>query len=189
MIVGLLLAAGGATRFGSQKLVAPFRGEPLVRSAAGLLRSVTDETIAVVGNDADAVRGALEGSGLVLVQNSDWREGLSSSLRAGVAAVPADAEAVIVALGDQPELDVGLVRALVEAWRATGMAIVTARYRGVRAPPVLIAREMFGEIETLRGDYGAKALMDRVPTRVGFVDVDSEIPKDIDTPADLRGHE
>jgi CTP:molybdopterin cytidylyltransferase MocA len=189
VIVGLLLAAGGATRFGSQKLVAPFRGEPLVRRAAVLLRSVTDETIAVVGNDAAAVRGALEGSGLALVENSEWREGLSSSLRAGVAALPAHAEAVIVALGDQPELDVDLVRALVETWRATGMAIVTARYRGVRAPPVLIAREMFGEVAELRGDYGAKALMDRVPSRVGHVDVDSEIPKDVDTPEDLRRHE
>lgn len=189
MIVGLLLAAGGATRFGSQKLVAPFRGEPLVRRAAGLLRSVTDEAIAVVGNDADAVRGALEGSGLALVENPDWREGLASSLRTGIAAVADDAEAVVVALGDQPEFDVDIVRALVETWRATGMAIVTARYRGVRAPPVLIAREIFGEVAELRGDYGAKALMDRVPTRVGFVDVDAEIPRDIDTPDDLRQHQ
>jgi molybdenum cofactor cytidylyltransferase len=185
MIVGILLAAGGATRFGSQKLIAPYRGEPLVHHAARLLRSVTDETIAVIGNDADAVRGALAGADVRVVENPAWREGLSTSLRAGIRAVPETAEAVIVALGDQPEIDTAVVRALVEQWRATGPPIVTARYRGVRSPPVLIARDVFGEVETLHGDSGAKPLMDRLPGRVAFVDVDTPIPFDIDQPSDL----
>ena len=186
MIVGLLLAAGGATRFGSQKLVAPYRGGPLVRHAADRLASVTDRAIAVVGNEAPAVRDALEGSELTVVENVDWAEGLSSSLKQGVKAVPADADAVVVALGDQPELDVEIVEALIETWHASGLPIVTARYRGTRAPPVLIAREMFREVLQLRGDYGAKRLMDVVPGRVGYVDVDRAIPFDVDTPGDLR---
>lgn len=186
MIVGVLLAAGGATRFGSQKLVAPFRGEPLVRRAAGVLLSVTGQAMAVVGNDAEAVRGALEGSGLTVVENADWRDGLSSSLRTAVAAAPKEAEAVIVALGDQPGIDPAVMRSLIEQWRATGQPIVTARYRGVRAPPVLLARDVFDEIAALRGDYGAKQLMDRLPERVAFVDVNADIPHDVDTPADLE---
>lgn len=185
MIVGILLAAGGATRFGSQKLIVPYRGEPLVRHAARLLRSVTDETIAVIGNDADAVRGALAGPDVRVVENADWRDGQSTSLRAGIRAVPANAEAVIVALGDQPEMDPGVARALVEQWRASGLPMVAARYRGVRAPPVLIARDVFDEIETLHGDAGAKPLMDRIPGRVAFVDVDTPVPFDVDTPTDL----
>ena len=185
MIVGVLLAAGGATRFGSQKLIAPYRGEPLVRHAARLLRAVADEVVAVIGNDADAVRDALAGANVRIVENADWRDGMSTSLRAGVHAVPANAEAVIVALGDQPEMDPAVARALVEQWRASGLPIITARYRGVRSPPVLIARDVFGEIEMLVGDSGAKPLMDRMPGRVGFVDVDTPIPFDIDRPADL----
>ena len=185
MIVGMLLAAGGATRFGSQKLVAPYRGEPLVRHAARLLRSVTDETIAVIGNDADAVRDALSGADVRIVDNADWRDGLSTSLRAGIRAVPANADAVIVALGDQPEMDPAVARALVEQWRAWGLPIVTARYRGVRSPPVLIARDVFDEIEALHGDSGAKPLMDRIPGRVSFVDVDTPVPFDVDVPTDL----
>jgi molybdenum cofactor cytidylyltransferase len=185
MIVGVLLAAGGATRFGSQKLIASYRDEPLVQHAARLLRVVTDEVIAVIGNDAEAVRHALADADVRIVENGEWRDGLSTSLRAGIRAVPQNAAAIIVALGDQPEMDSSVARALVEQWRATGLPIVTARYRGVRAPPVLIAREVFEEAEMLHGDYGAKQLMDRMPGRVAFVDVDTPIPFDVDTPTDL----
>jgi molybdenum cofactor cytidylyltransferase len=185
MIVGLLLAAGGANRFGSQKLVAPYRGQPLVSHAARRLRAATDATIAVLGSDADAVATVLMDCDVSAIVNDYWRDGLSTSLRIGVRALPPDAEAIVVALGDQPELDSDAVRLLVEQWRATGMPIVTTRYRGVRAPPVLLAREVFGDVEALRGDNGAKPLMDRMPERVAFVDVDADIPFDVDTPADL----
>jgi molybdenum cofactor cytidylyltransferase len=187
MIAGLLLAAGGATRFGSQKLVAPYRGEPLVCHAARRLASVTDGGLAVVGNDADVVRGALSGCGLTVAENPHWAEGLSSSLKHGLAWLPSHAEAVIVALGDQPELDLDVVRSLIQTWRDTGLPIVTARYRGTRAPPVLIARDVFGEVATLHGDAGAKPLMDKLPGRVAYVDVDAEVPHDVDTPEDLEG--
>lgn len=189
MIAGLLLAAGGASRFGSQKLVASFRGEPLVRHAASRLASVTDGGLAVVGKDADTVRGALSGCGLVIAENPNWADGLASSLKLGVASVSPSAEAVIVALGDQPELDIDIVRSLIGVWRETGLPMVTARYRGVRSPPVLLAREIFPEVATLTGDMGAKPLMDRFPYRVAYVDVDSEIPYDVDHRDDLSSHD
>jgi molybdenum cofactor cytidylyltransferase len=185
MIVGVLLAAGGATRFGSQKLVATYQGEPLVRHAARRLRALTDATIVVIGSDADSVATALMDLDVSAVVNYYWRAGLSTSLRMGVEVMPPEADAMLVALGDQPEIDPAVVRALVERWRATGLPIVTARYQGVRSPPVLIAREVFGEIAMLHGDAGAKPLMDRMPERVACVDVDTEIPFDVDEPSDL----
>jgi molybdenum cofactor cytidylyltransferase len=185
MIVGVLLAAGGSTRFGSQKLVAPLRGAPLVRHAALGLASVTDVVIAVVGNDADAVRAALGDSVSRVIENRDWREGQSTSLRCGVEAVSTDTAAIIIGLGDQPDVHREVVPSLIAKWRSTGLPIVTARYRGVRAPPVLLAREVFPEIEQLRGDTGAKPLMDAKPERVAYVDVDAPVPRDIDTPDDL----
>jgi len=189
MIAGLLLAAGGASRFGSQKLVAPFRGEPLVRHAASRLASVTDGGLAVVGNDADIVRGALSGCGLTVVENPGWKDGLSSSLKFGLASLDPTVDAVIVALGDQPDLDADVVKSLTNVWRETGLPMVTARYRGVRSPPVLLAREIFPEVATLTGDMGAKPLMDRFPYRVGYVDVDGEIPYDVDHREDLSAHD
>lgn len=95
MIAGVLLAAGGARRFGSQKLVATFAGVPLVRHAAEALSRATDSLLVVVGRDADAVRASLRGIDAVIVENTDWSTGLASSIRCGVAAVSADTEAIV----------------------------------------------------------------------------------------------
>ena len=184
MIVGLLLAAGGARRFGSQKLVTPIRGKPLVRHAADLLERTTDSVVAVIGSDAPTVRAALDGTRAEIVENPEWREGLSTSLRYGVASVSPNTEAVIVALADQPDVQPDIVRRLVDVWRDSGRSIVTARYRGVRAPPVLLSRAVFADIAELVGDVGAKAIMDRHPESVGYVDVDEDVPPDIDSPGD-----
>jgi CTP:molybdopterin cytidylyltransferase MocA len=185
MIVGVLLAAGGSRRFGSQKLVAPVRGLPLIQHGAQLLERSTDHVIAVIGSDALVVRAALAGTRAEIIENPEWRDGLSTSLRRGVASVSPHAEAVIIALGDQPDVTPDVVRKLIDTWRRTGDVIVTARYRGVRAPPVLLSRPVFRDVAALAGDVGAKAIMDRYPESVGFVDVDSDPPKDVDKPADL----
>jgi CTP:molybdopterin cytidylyltransferase MocA len=185
MIVGLLLAAGGSRRFGTQKLVTPIRGVPLIQHGANLLRQTTDHVIAVIGSDALIVRSALKDTGAEIVENPEWRDGLSTSLRRGVASVSPAAHAVVVALGDQPDVHADIIRALIEAWRQTGHLIVTARYRGVRAPPVLLARPVFRDIAALVGDVGAKAVMDMHPDSVGYVDVDADVPRDIDSPGDL----
>ena len=189
MIVGLLLAAGGARRFGSQKLVTPIRGKPLVRHAAELLERTTDSVIAVIGSDTPMVRAALEGTRAEIVENPEWRDGLSSSLRRGVVSVSPNTEAVVVALGDQPDIPSDIIRKLVDVWREGGQLIVTARYRGVRAPPVLLSRAVFDDVAKLVGDVGAKAIMDGRPESVGYVDVDADVPPDIDSPGDVAGLE
>ncbi len=185
MIVGVLLAAGGSRRFGTQKLVTPIRGMPLIQHGATLLRQTTDHVIAVIGSDALIVRAALKGTGAEIVENPEWRDGLSTSLRRGVASVSPLAEAVVVALGDQPDVRPEIIRALIDGWRQTGHLIVTARYRGVRAPPVLLSRPVFRDVAALVGDVGAKAVMDLHPESVGYVDVDSDVPRDVDSPGDL----
>ncbi|MEP6492536.1 MAG: nucleotidyltransferase family protein [bacterium] len=185
MIAGVLLAAGGARRFGSQKLVATLDGVPIVRLAARALADVADLTIVVVGSESLAVRAALGETDVQVVENSAWAEGLAGSLRSGILALPETAEGVIVALGDQPRLDVVVMRALIARWRDTNLPIVTARYRGERGHPVLFDRSMFAEVAVLRGDAGAKGLIERRPERVAYVDVDSAVPRDVDTPHDL----
>src|SRR5439155_13401937 len=106
---------------------------------------------------------------------------LSASLRAGVAALPDDAEAVVVAVGDQPFPDSSLVRSVIDRWRATRSPIVTVRYQGSGGHPVLFARSVFRELDSATGDAGARAIIERDPQRVGFVDVESPMPMDIDT--------
>jgi molybdenum cofactor cytidylyltransferase len=185
MIVGLLLAAGGSTRFGSQKLLANAGGTPIVAQTARALASLVDRLIAVVGSDADAVRAALVGLDCTIVENRDWSAGISSSLRGGIDAAPADTKAVVVALGDQPGIDPSVVRKVIARWRETGKPIVATRYRGARGHPVLLGCSVFADIRSISGDVGARALIERDPSRVAFVDVDADAPRDVDTPDDL----
>jgi molybdenum cofactor cytidylyltransferase len=186
MIAGLLLAAGGSTRFGSQKLLARIGdGDPLVRQTALALRDAVDKLTIVVGSDADAVQRALAGIDATIVTNAEWSQGVGTSLRAGVRGLPAATMAVVVALGDQPFVDPAIVRAVVTEWRTTGSPIVSARYAGTRSHPVLFDRSMFAELESVSGDRGARAVIDRDPARVVDIDVSTPMPLDVDTPADL----
>ncbi|HSQ31583.1 MAG TPA: nucleotidyltransferase family protein [Gemmatimonadaceae bacterium] len=187
MIAGLLLAAGGARRFGSQKLVAKVGGVPIVRRAAEALASGVDELVVVTGSDGVVVRDALAGLNLRCVENAEWAAGLSTSLRAGILALDGEASAAVIALGDQPGLDPELVRTVTDTWRATGKPIVAVRYHGARGHPVLLDRAVFGEASEVRGDMGARMLIERDATRVAYVDVEADAPRDVDTPVDLEG--
>jgi molybdenum cofactor cytidylyltransferase len=189
MISGVLLAAGGARRFRTQKLVALFKGTPIVRHSANALGSATDCLLAVVGHEGRAVSQALEGTNAVVVANPDWELGLASSIRCGVLAVDPSCEAIVIGMGDQPELDPSVVRAVIARWRETGQPIVSASYRGVRGHPVLFARPVFGELLELQGDAGARLLIERTPERVSYVEVDSPMPPDVDTSGELEALE
>lgn len=185
MIAGLLLAAGGARRFGSQKLIARLNGSPIARRAAETLAAETDELWVVVGSEAAAVRSALSGLSASIVENERWERGLSSSLAVGVRALGLEIDAIVIGLGDQPTMDREIIRRVIAEWRGTGKPIVSARYRGVRGHPVLLDRRVFAEACEVSGDVGARDLIAQDPGRVAFVDVDAEPPRDVDTPDDL----
>lgn len=185
MIAGLLLAAGGARRFGSQKLLALLDGTPIVRRSAETLAAETDELSVVVGSDAEPVRRALDGVAARIVENAGWERGLSSSLAAGIRALRPEVDAIVIGLGDQPSVDREVIRRVILRWRETQQAIVSARYRGVRSHPVLLARAVFAEASNASGDVGARDLIARDPSRVEFVDVDTDPPCDVDTTDDL----
>jgi molybdenum cofactor cytidylyltransferase len=186
VIAGLLLAAGGSRRFGSQKLVAALNDVPLVRYAAQALAQVTDELIVVVGSDASAVTRALDGIAARIIENSDWSQGLSTSIRSGVQAAASNTTALLIALGDEPRVSGNVSRSVISAWRETGRPIVVARYAGESGHPVLFDASVFAELTALDGDRGAKRVIDRIPERVAYVDIATAPPLDVDEPADLR---
>ncbi len=187
MIAALVLAAGAARRFGSQKLLHPVRGEPLVRAAVDrVVAAGPEQTIVVVGHDGAAVRHALAGLPVTIVENPDPERGLSSSLRAGLAMVPGNAVAVLVTLGDQPIDRDEILPALVARFGGDDAPIVAPRYQGVQGLPVLFARSVFPELEQLTGDRGARSVVERDASRVAYVDFDFPMPRDVDTPADLE---
>jgi molybdenum cofactor cytidylyltransferase len=189
MIAGVLLAAGGARRFRKQKLVALFQGVPIVHYAASALASATDSLVAVVGHEGPAVAEALRGLNAVIVENPDWELGMATSIKRGVEAIGPKCEAIVMAVGDQPELDPFVVRAVIARWRETGQPIVSASYRGVRGHPVLFARSVFPELLELHGDAGARLLIERTSERVTYVEVNSPMPPDVDTSGELEALE
>lgn len=184
MISGVVLAAGGGTRFGGTKQLAELDGRPLVLHAIAALRDAgVDEVLVVTGHDAEAVEAALPRH-VRAVRNRAWRDGQSTSLAAALHEVAEDSEAAVILLADQPGVTGGDVRALIEAFLRTREAIVRLRYTDGPGP-ALLSREIYAEAGHLRGDTGARLLMASHPEWVLDVDVDRSAPRDIDTPEDL----
>lgn len=187
MIAAIVLAAGASRRFGSQKLLAELRGKPVVRwSVENVLEAQPDEVIVVTGADREAVRAALDGLAVRVVVNESWNEGIGSSLRAGIAALDASAEAAMIALGDQPGLEARVVASLLNAYTEGSKAIVVPSYMGERGHPVIFAASVFPELLALRGDRGARDVISLDPRRVTMVDFDAPLPLDVDTGEALR---
>ena len=179
-VAAVVLAAGGGTRFAgsTHKLVAPFRGRPVVAWVLDAVRAAGfDEVLVVTG--ADPLEGLVPDD-VTVVPNRRWAEGQSTSLTAAVAAAGAGGHrAVVVGLGDQP-----LVPA--SAWRAVGAAagpIVTASFGGDRRPPVKLERSVWDLLPS-EGDEGARSLMRGRPDLVSAVPCVGN-PADIDTAEDL----
>ena len=188
MIAGLLLASGASRRFGSDKLLADLAGRPVVRWSAEALDSAVDSLVVVVPPGSPALRDALSDLDADFVENPSAHEGMASSIRAGVAALPREAEAVVIALGDQPTLDPGVVRRVVAAWRdAPGKArAVTASYTDGRGHPTLFAAELFPSLLALAGDRGARDLLASLGDSLALVEAAGARPADVDTPAALE---
>jgi molybdenum cofactor cytidylyltransferase len=171
---------------GRQKLTLPTPdGRALVRVAVEqILAARLDETLVVLGGDAEAVAGALNGLPVRTVVNPRYAEGQSTSLCAGLDALPPGTTAALVALGDQPLPDPTVIGRLVAALGISGRPIAVPVYRDGRGNPVLFAAALFGELRAVSGDRGGRGVIARDPTRVAEVPVDTPMPADVDTPAD-----
>jgi molybdenum cofactor cytidylyltransferase len=185
VIVAVVLAAGAASRFGSQKLLAPFHGAALIRrTVENVLASRVSETVVVLGRDGEGVRRALAGLPVRFVPNPDFRSGLSSSLRAGVEAVEPSTLAAIIVLGDQPGVTPAIIDQVIAEGQRSGRPIVVPEYAGARGNPVMFDAAMFAELRTIEGDHGARAVIARDPARVATVCFPFDMPADVDTPED-----
>lgn len=166
-IAAILLAAGRATRWRASggreatKLIAPWRGRPLVRVVAeAALASRASPLIVVTGHEGEAVRAALEGLDVRFVANPAYADGMSTSLRAGLVAAPPDAEGAVILLGDMPLVSAALIDALIAGFESRADALAAApRGEAGLGNPALLARALFPDAMALRGDKGARALV------------------------------
>ncbi|MBA2278349.1 MAG: nucleotidyltransferase family protein [Chloroflexia bacterium] len=173
---------------GQPKQLLPLAGKAIIRHVAQrALISTCDSVIVVVGYEADAVTAALAGLPVHVVLNPIYAEGMSTSLRAGVAALPNHADSVVVLLGDQPDIDPTMISALIAARRETAAPVVMATYGDQPSNPVLFGRETFADLMTVTGDQGGRAVVRAYRDRLITVPAAASTPpEDIDTEAAYR---
>lgn len=185
-VTAVVLAAGRGSRMGGpNKLTLPLDGRPIVdHVVAAAEASQADRVVVVTGHRADEVRAALAGRTATFVHNPDHAEGLSTSLRAGLAAVGEDADAVIVLLGDMPRVSGPLIDRLIAAYAPVeGRSICVPTVQGRRGNPILWDRAFLTGMSRIEGDTGARALLERHAEMVCEVPMaDDAILADVDTP-------
>lgn len=187
MIAAVVLAAGASSRFRDQKLLAPVGTKPLVRVVVeGVLESAVDPVCVVLGREAAGVREALAGLPLSFVENPGFAQGMSTSVRCGISALPPGTAAAVIALGDQPLPTSEIIDDLISAFRSSTARIVAPSYAGRRGNPVLFAADLFPELLELEGDRGARGVIARHPEQLHLVEYPYPPPLDVDTPQDYQ---
>uniref|UniRef100_A0A831TAV8 Nucleotidyltransferase family protein n=1 Tax=Thermorudis peleae TaxID=1382356 RepID=A0A831TAV8_9BACT len=182
-VAGVILAAGASRRLGQPKQLLPLRGQPVLAHTVGVARRTRlDPLMIILGHAANEIRRQVDLTNLTVIENPDYAEGLSTSVRLALRHLPGDVEAVVFLLGDQPLVEPAVVDRLIAAFCECRAPIVQPRYAEGRGNPVLIARALFPELDRLTGDTGARPLLERYGGEVHLVDVRAHRrPADLDT--------
>jgi molybdenum cofactor cytidylyltransferase len=190
MISAIVLAAGEAKRMGQMKLLLPWQGKTLLEHVLDqVLQAQVNEVILVLGHEAERIRGKISAANLKIVINPSYKEGMSASLRQGVAAMDEKTEAFFVVLGDQPGIRKEIINQLIEAFHhiLPKKNIVLPVYRSVPGHPVLFGVRYRKEMEKLKGDVGGRQILADHPGDILQLAIETdEVPQDIDTPEDYR---
>lgn len=181
----IVLAAGASLRFGSAKQLVRIGGRPLMHTVVGRAVEVAGASVTVVlGANSAQLAPLLRHSPATVMINRQWREGLASSIRAGVAQLPPSCEAVLLVLADQPAVTAEDLKRLAGVWRRQPDHIAAARYGTTTGVPAIFPRWAFSDLTALRGDVGARLVLQRNPDRLLRLPMPSAAI-DIDTPEDL----
>jgi molybdenum cofactor cytidylyltransferase len=186
-LAGIVLAAGESRRMGTPKQLLPFGERTILeRVVDTLLTAGVGQVIVVLGHLADRVRVVLGDRPVKAVVNEAYRQGMLTSVKCGVQTVSAEHNAVLFALGDQPQIDSAVVREVIRAYRAGDAGIVIPRYHGKKGHPIIINLSRYREaIIDLPDSIGLNALMQEYADDVHLIDVTTEdIIHDIDVPED-----
>lgn len=182
----VILAAGGSKRMGSPKQFLTYKGHSLLRHVVEVaIKSDVTLTYVVAGAEVSRMQTELGNLPIRIVENPHWHEGLSSSIRAGISALPDTFSAAVLMLCDQPKVTTKLLNTIIMSYQLTGKLIVACEYEEILGVPALFDHSLFPELLKLKGDQGAKGIITR------YADAAVQIPFpegaiDIDTPFDYE---
>ncbi len=185
-LYAILLAAGEARRFGSTKQLEKFESTSLIGRALLTAENVCGpQTVTVLGHDALAVLREMQPCQGFAIVNDDYTEGLGTSIACGVRALPPTADAILILLADQPLVSASQLRTLIARWQGSPASIVASAYADTMGPPAIFPRKYFAQLQDLRGDKGARDLIQTELKNVLQVACETAA-LDIDTRDDLE---
>jgi len=191
-IAGIILAAGASTRFGRPKQLLLLEGKYMIEWVLdAALGSRLDRIVLVLGDSHKKVLQALDQKlqhpKLTIEINPEFHRGQSRSLRAGLTKVKDGFAAVMFLLGDQPMINSAIINLLLETYQAVGKDICVPTYRGKRKNPTIFGHRLYSQLMEIRGDKGARELIDDNPNRVLTVEIEDPLCFfDVDTPGDFK---
>jgi len=184
VITAVILAAGASTRMGTQKLLLPLGGEPLIRcTVRQVCDAGFDEVLVVLGHAHEQTLTALDGLPVRHAINAQYASGMGSSFRTAIEHLP-DSDAAMFALADQPFVTTNEYLTVLDTYRRQAPSIVSVRYGDVMAPPHLFQKEFFPELAQLQ--HGARSLLQKYHERATVLRFAADLLMDIDTPEDYE---
>ena len=183
-VAGVILAAGGSQRLGRPKQLLDWQGQTFIAQVVqNALEAGLAPLVVVTGAESEAVSAAIAGLPVTVVHNPDWQAGQSTSMKAGLAVLPADCQAVMFLMSDQPHCSPLLIRSVMASYFTQRLPIAAPRIAGRRANPVLFGRETFEALRTVEGDQGGRAVFNQFqPAWLDWVDERNAL--DVDDEAD-----
>ncbi|HEY2960875.1 MAG TPA: nucleotidyltransferase family protein [Pyrinomonadaceae bacterium] len=187
-ISGLILGAGASQRFGPPKQLLPFRGTTMLGWVVDQTQRTSglDEVVVVLGRAAAEIRERVDFGTARVVENPVFGEGCSSSYRAGIGALNPASAAIMIILGDRPEITPEIINRLANAWREEESPIALCSYQGRKGHPMIFAQPMSAQLVDLHGDKAAWKLVDANAALVQEVHFSLPFPDDINTAEDLE---
>ena len=190
-IVVVILAAGKASRMGSIKQLLPYKNSTLIQFALSqALNSKANKVYCVLGANAHVIEEQTKLKGITFIHNKNWETGLSSSIVSAIEYLQKSEvwpDAVLVLLGDQPNVDSNYINDLIKLYQKNQHQIIASGYRSINGVPAVFPKEYFEYLLKLKGDKGAKELLNRNEKRViRFTSKCTETLNDIDSPEDYQ---
>jgi molybdenum cofactor cytidylyltransferase len=159
-IAAIILAAGDSSRLGHPKQLLLYNGQTLLKNTVMTAHDAGLRPVMVVlGSGLQQSRREVADQPVAVLENADWREGISSSIRMGVAGLPARVDAVLLLVCDQPFVSRELLQGMVDQYHTTGKPIVACEYSGTLGVPAIFGRSFFADLLALRGEGGAKKII------------------------------